>query len=128
MTIRIIQISVGLKWERTGEGKFLVGYKEGDAEFGKVGKIGGKRNITITKANIPSYNLTVTDEGHSHRIPYHGDYAGIEGVGRGTVDGSYWHMSVERSQSNIKVHSGGSGTSIDITPVYEVKAFWTRVS
>lgn len=118
----------GLNWQRTGEGRFLVGYKEGDGDFGEAGKTGGKRNVTITKANIPNYNLIVNDPGHFHYVGNHKDsYAGVQGIGVGSSNGE-WRIKTSSSKTGITVNSGGSGTPLDITPVYEVKAFWTRVS
>ncbi len=118
----------GLNWERTGEGRFLVGYKEGDTDFGKVGKTGGKRNVTIRKENIPNYNLNVNDPGHIHNVGNHKDsYDGVQGIGVGSSNGE-WRIKTSSSKTGISVNSGGSGVPLDITPVFEVRAFWTRVS
>lgn len=41
-------------------GKYLKG--------GAPGSSGGANSVTIAKANLPAYNLTVTDSGHSHGV------------------------------------------------------------
>ncbi len=114
-----------LNWERVGEGRFLVGYKEGDADFGEAGKTGGNRRVTIKKQNIPNYDLTVIDDGHNHTVPVG---SGGDKVGAGTPDRGKQQFGSDSSKTGIKVNSGGSGEPLDITPLYEVRAFWTRVS
>jgi len=102
-----------------------VGYKEGDADFGEAGKTGGNRRVTIKKQNIPNYDLTVIDDGHNHTVPVG---SGGDKVGAGTPDRGKQQFGSDSSKTGIKVNSGGSGEPLDITPLYEVRAFWTRVS
>ena len=82
----------------------------------------------LTQANLPSYNLTVTDPGHGHSITDPGHHHTISGwsQGGGTyLSGTVWNggggsfstgtsttgITVGSNGSNITVASGGSNTA-----------------
>lgn len=72
---------------------------------------------TILKANLPSYNLTVTDPGHAHSIGFgfpqnfnNGTSTSLASFASGTTTGS--------STTGISVNSGGSGTAMDFAVQY----------
>jgi len=82
-----------------------------------IGSTGGSTTTTISQANIPNYNLTVTDPGHAHSyttpslspnnaagsIP---DYIRTTGATTGTAT------------TGITVSSGGSGTAMTTISPY----------
>lgn len=60
----------GTSWERV-EGLVPVGYKESDADFGKLGKTGGSKEVTLSVEQMPSHNhnATVDSAGaHTHTV------------------------------------------------------------
>ncbi|HYH02823.1 MAG TPA: hypothetical protein VEC37_06960, partial [Bacillota bacterium] len=74
-----------------------------------VGDKHGKNFVELGKANMPLYNLTVTDPGHTHTIATSHDHegAGKASVGSQDTEGT---LSTTSSPTNISVSSGGSNT------------------
>lgn len=90
---------------------------------GSVGADGGTANFTdvfaartILQANLPNYNLPVTDPGHLHtyeRLPASGTHAqGTGAVGAPTT------TDTSTAVTGISVASGGSGTAMDFAVKY----------
>lgn len=76
-----------------------------------LGAAGGLQNATIGTANIPSYNLTVTDPGHRHTLP--GQL--ISGVGTNPASGSGQAQvsgPTGTATTGITVGSGGGGVAL----------------
>jgi hypothetical protein len=68
-------------------------------------------NLTITKANLPNYNLTVTDPGHTHSYTTP-NTTGRSGGGTATADAVTTTNTTNSNTTGISVNSGGSGTAI----------------
>ena len=128
---------LGTTWGSPGGGNFTVPDFRGTARFGKdnmggstrglittagsgidgtaVGTEGGAQNVTLAKVNMPLYNLTVTDPGHTHTT---GQLQGASATNSGGgVQG--FSSSGGTSGSNttgISVSSGGSGTATITMP------------
>jgi hypothetical protein len=68
-------------------------------------------NLTITKANLPNYNLTVTDPGHTHSYATP-NITGRSGGGTSTADAVTTTNTTNSNTTGISVNSGGSGTAI----------------
>jgi hypothetical protein len=78
---------------------------------------GGTETQTIAKANIPNYNLTVTDTGHFHSLTQATPNAGTPSgttIGTGISTGS--GVNTTTNVTGITVGSGGSGTALPATP------------
>ena len=80
------------------------------------GDTGGINKATILKANLPNYNLSVTDSGHVHHMK---GSATTNFGGDGTVPGVTGPYSedagyTDSATTGITVNSGGSGTTMDI--------------
>lgn len=94
-----------------------------------LGGTGGGQNGTIAKANLPSYNLTVTDPGHTHTLsnveatPSSG---GSSQAPSGNT-GSNLAPSVGTATTGITVSTGGSGTALPIMPPAMVVPFILRI-
>jgi microcystin-dependent protein len=63
----------GGTWAFLGAGRTLVGFLEGDPDFGTLEGTGGAKTVTLTEAQIPAHTHTqnahghgVTDGGHNH--------------------------------------------------------------
>ena len=82
----------GGTWEVYAEGEVLVGYKEGDSNFGTIGKSLGAISNTTSKSSgntgstilslkqIPSHSHAITDPGHTHGF-----------YGANGTTGNYWN-------------------------------------
>jgi hypothetical protein len=119
-------------WERV-KGKVLVGLDEADTNFNEVGKTGGASTNTITKANIPNYDLTVLDSGHKHKVESIDNgseyFAGrISRATNGSQKGFDWG-NTDSVKTGIKVNSGGSGTAMNNLQPYQVIGYmWRRTA
>jgi len=81
------------------------------------GATGGTETHTLTQAQLPSYNLSVTDPGHavhSYGVPAAKTTFNINGLGGGPI-AEVWTGSnvaaVGSATTGISVASGGSGTA-----------------
>lgn len=70
---------------------------------------GGAQNQAIAKANIPNYNLTITDPGHSHASV--GNFQG-NALGGSGISVNSGVASTGNAVTGISVNSGGSGTAL----------------
>lgn len=78
--------------------------------------VAGASTVTIAKANLPSYNLTVTDPGHRH---YDGDDTGANSAASGAARqepgaGTAGSKRTSTEVTGITVASGGSGTALSV--------------
>jgi len=76
----------------------------------------GSPTVTLSKANIPNYDLTVIDPGHFHTV------TGRVGISdnaddRGVME-SNGSSNTSVAQTNITVKSGGSGQALNIMNPY----------
>lgn len=84
---------------------------------------GGSTTSTIAQANLPSYNLTVTDPGHTHSITGRPDDATSTGSWINDVEQTTQgqQTAADPTGSNttgITVASGGSGTALTVLNPY----------
>jgi len=80
-----------------------------------VGATCGTQNKTITQANLPNYNLTVTDPQHSHNFSYTSPTTAGVTFAAGTNLGNVTNNATTAGASTgISVNSGGSGTALAI--------------
>lgn len=75
-----------------------------------LGSAGGLQNSTIGTANIPSYNLTVTDPGHRHTLPGQ-SISGVGNVATGSGQGQVGGTT-GTATTGITVGSGGGGVAL----------------
>lgn len=117
---------LGFTWERELVGMFPLGAD--DTNY-KIGQTGGSSTKTITKANLPNYNLTVTDPGHSHRTSQRGSGTGTI-TGDATADPivGEGNTATSTNKTGISVNSGGSGQAINIMPPFKAVYYWKRVA
>ena len=123
------EILFGGVWEKLQD-KFLLS----SGSTYELGSTGGSSTKTIAKANLPSYNLTVTDPGHTHTYT---DYYATSSSKKTwdinktdysvtSVGNTYTSRTSNSGATGITVASGGSGTAMDIMPPYEVVHVWKR--
>lgn len=106
-----------------------------------LGQSVGGNTKTIAKANLPSYNLTVTDPGHTHTYTdYYATSSTASDFNRTFVNtgvASVGNTSTTRTSNSkatgITVASGGSGTAFNVMQKtlvcnYIIKAVNTVVS
>jgi len=81
---------------------------------------GGNKSNVISKQNLPNYNLTVIDPGHTHsitgsNITNFGGFGAVPGV---NFTGSEAGGNTNPATTGITVNSGGSGTAMENRPPY----------
>lgn len=110
-------------WVALGEGRVLVGYKSGDANFGTAGNTGGSADAIVV-----SHTHSVTDPGHTHSISPQvatstsGTSLAID-IGRALES-----ISTQSATTGISIAStGSSGTNANLQP-YLVVYMWKRTA
>lgn len=120
---------LGFTWERELMGMFPLGAD--DTNY-KISNTGGKSSRTISKDNLPNYDLTVVDTGHSHKVESIDNgseyYAGaISRATNGSKKGFDWGKT-DTKKTGIKVNSAGKGEPLSIMPPYKAVYYWKRVA
>jgi hypothetical protein len=91
------------------------------ADAGTVAFSSVFNQLTIAKANLPSYNLTVTESPHAHTYAGHTSF-GNAGSDNGIFGNTWFAATTTRGTSSVStglsVASGGSGTPIDLRMKY----------
>lgn len=93
------------------QGKFLVGVSS-ETEFNTAGKTGGAKTVTLSTANMPSHN-------HS-----------ISGISQGTVlaPNIGFNADVIVPSGSMSTEYSGSGTAHNNLPPYFAIYIWTRTA
>lgn len=89
----------------------------------------GRGKQTLTQANIPNYQLPVTDPGHRHEL-IDGGYLNKSGNDGNNVLGiqpGNQHRYTSTNVTNISVNSGGSGTAFDKRPSSTYLYYITKI-
>lgn len=92
-------------------GRFIVGGKSGDEDFGTENGTGGSKTHTLTENEMPSHNHNVT-------IPKRGD----KNIKGGSDD--HWHLD---NNETITSENKGGGQPFKHLPPYYVLAFLIKV-
>ena len=89
-----------------------------DPDHNVINGIGGSKNIYLTKGNLPPFNMTASDLGHTHTIPF--GRAGRE-MARGKIDtGTNGNTTTtSTAKSNITVSTGGNNDPVRIMQPYK---------
>ena len=72
-------------------------------------------NITIAKANLPSYNMTITDPGHAHSALDHQSVTANTPGGTNIASSALQGQTTGSSVTGISVASAGSGTALNFS-------------
>ena len=105
-------------------GKFVVGLDTGVAEFNLINKSGGNTEYDITKANLPDYELKITQQKHTHT----GHVAQGSSTWKGGGDDSGTNAtsvpgSVSQEFIDIKVNLDGGKQKLKTLPPYYVLCY-----
>lgn len=116
-------------WTAIGQGRFVVGYNPGDADFNTVKKTGGSKThthggatggTTLTRSHLPAEGLDVT-------IPiYTGGGGGTTGVDKNpTADGNATYTTENMGSGQPHTHSISSASNL---PPYIALVMWERTA
>lgn len=119
-------------WTAFGTGRVLVGYDSGDTDFDTAEETGGAKTHTLTEAELPAHNHSVTDGGHSHSTS---GFASAGGAGSDNWGSVATTMSQNRAARNtdssttgISIGNTGSGSAHNNLQPYIVVHFWKRTA
>ena len=87
-----------------------------------VGQTGGSTSATLTQANLPNVNFTVTDPGHKHNVASTGASSTLINASAGLTTGSS-SVTTDTATTGITVNSGGSATAVSTLPPYYALAY-----
>lgn len=114
-------------WERYAKGRTIIGVNEDDADFASAGLELGEKKHTLTKAELPSYDLY--NASHYHK-QYYADRTGTVWIGGSSGEG--WNGRTVSSRNTdgttIKISSGGSNTPHNIIQPSITSYVYRRVS
>ena len=127
---------LGLTWERELLGVTPIGYKDGDADFGTIGKTGGEKTHTLTVNEMPSH--THTQNAHQHTgfesAVNGGSWTNIGGASGGinttfhfSEGNSYYSSSFRTKTATATNQNTGGGQAHNNLPPYQVVSYWKRV-
>lgn len=89
----------------------------------------GTESFTIAKANIPLYNLTVTDPGHNHNLNMlaNGSVGNVQAALQGTSSGAQFAGAILPATTGISVSSAGGGTPISVVQPTMLATFYIKL-
>mgnify|MGYP000992274783 CR=1 FL=1 len=93
------------------KGKVAVGKNSSDTEFDTLAETGGAKTHTLTTAEMPTHNHTVSDPSHAHGVYDPGHSHRVSYVG---TSGSYGWLDSAHASSSGNAYTSGSGTGIGI--------------
>jgi hypothetical protein len=111
-------------WSAFGAGKVMVGLDAGDTSFDTLGETGGEKTHTLTVAEMPSHNHSVsgTYTDNPYYVKYQNDTT-YYGYYDDTNGGAGKYLSVANSVAS----QGGGGAHNNLQP-YIVVYFWKRTA
>ena len=98
------------------KGRFIVGYDQGDSDYGSVGKTGGAKSVALTVAQLPSHAHTAT-----MRV------SGLAATSNGDNDFFAPSWKTQNTTEQITTDSTGSGSAHENRPPYYALCFIMRV-
>jgi hypothetical protein len=120
-------------WAKLPAGTSLVGRDPlPDNEFSVTGTEGGSPNKTMSVAEMPEHNHTITDPGHTHDYTdrYSSQPTAIGRTNREAAD-DVWNDEekvTDSSTTGITLADTGSGNQFSLMNPYRVTNIWLRIS
>lgn len=132
---------LGLTWERELLGVTPIGYKDGDVDFGTVGKTGGEKTHTLTVDEMPSHTHiqnahTHIQNAHTHTIigrigTTSSANQATFAMGSTSNATNYTHNLGSTTATNQNTtatnQNTGGGQAHNNLPPYQVVSYWKRV-
>lgn len=105
---------LGGTWAAYMQGQSPIGVDPNDSDFNAADKTGGEKNHTLTKAELPNYNLPISN--------------GVAGTTSTTVAAGSSFYTVGGNITTATVSSGGGGTAHNNMHPYRTVYFWVRTA
>lgn len=105
----------GGTWIAFATGRTIVGIDAGQTEFDTVEEIGGSKTHTLSDAEIPSHNHSVTDPGHNHTQNAHNH--AVTDPGHNHTQNAHNHGLTDPGHTHVQgVNSATTGAISGYTP------------
>lgn len=117
---------LGFTWERTSQGKAIVGIDSSDTDFNTIGKTGGEKTHKLTIDEMPNHThdtivLNVDPSGYSFANDNNALYVLPNTYSIGAKDAKGWSSALAQKST------GGSQPHNNLQP-YQVFAIWKRTA
>lgn len=117
----------GGTWAQIAQGRVLVGVNSADTDFESANLQGGEKKHTLTKSELPNYNLTVIDPGHFHYVAT-GEGSISQMIGAQTPINSTNRILTEVAKTGISVSTGGGNQAHNVMQPYLTCYIWQRTA
>lgn len=97
------------------QGRVPVGRSSGDSDWDTLGETRGSKTHTLSIAEMPAHNHSITDPGHSHGNNAPINIAGANNVYQGTTQVASGNTTVNTTNISIN-NTGGGGAHNNIQP------------
>lgn len=120
----------GTSWERTAEGRVIVGRSPNNMEFDTIGKTGGEKEHRLSVHEIPEHAHALEPNGQAHSFSWGGGrgtvHAAVNAV-RGASPGNTNYLYTQQNSWNQTGMSGSSQPHNNLQP-YQVDVYWIRTA
>lgn len=113
-------------WEilQITRGRVVVGFDQNDADFNKMEKTGGVKEVRLTADQNGPHIHGVNDEGHDHTMKFGNDQGGnAHAANWAKLDGSNNERKTTNSKTGITIQSSGLGAAHTNLQPYVVLAY-----
>lgn len=120
----------GTSWERTAEGRVIVGRSPNDREFNTIGKTGGEKEHGLSVHEIPEHAHALEPNRQAHSFAWGGGrgtvYAAVNAFG-GSTPSNTNYLYTQQNSWNQTGMSGSSQPHNNLQP-YQVDVYWIRTA
>jgi len=107
------------------DGRFVAGYKSGDANFGTIGATGGAKTVTLAEANLAPHKHVVGVVDGTDGVPEWADPIVSSSAQKSNPAPG---TSVPNARAKGRTETTGSGDPFDILPPFFVACLWYRTA